>query len=290
MSINFCAEVSSNHHQDINRCYDFIDSAAEIGCNSVKFQLFKIDELFHKKAILKNPHLLERKNWELPVKFIPLLSERAKMNNIQFSCTPFYLDAVDELADYVDFFKIASYEILWKELFVKCAKSNKPVVFSTGMANLLEIKSALNILLENGCNDITILHCSSVYPTKYYNSNLNFINTMRKEFETKDSDVNIKFGWSDHTVDESVIYRSVHKFDCEFVEFHLDLDKQGAEFNSGHCWLPFQMKHVISNVNKSISSDGSNIKEMIDFEISERDWRADSIDGLRPIKSFRGKL
>jgi N-acetylneuraminate synthase len=191
MSINFCAEVSSNHHQDINRCYDFIDSAAQIGCNSVKFQLFKIDELFHKKAILKNPHLLERKNWELPVKFIPLLSERAKMNNIQFSCTPFYLDAVDELVDHVDFFKIASYEILWKELFVKCAKSKKPVVFSTGMANLLEIKAALNILLENGCNDITILHCSSVYPTKYYNSNLNFINTMRKEFEKKDSILNM---------------------------------------------------------------------------------------------------
>ena len=158
------------------------------------------------------------------------------------------------------------------------------------MANLSEIEAALNILLENGCNDITILHCSSVYPTKYYNSNLNFINTMRKEFDKKDTDVNIKYGWSDHTVDESVIYRSVHKFDCEFVEFHLDLDKKGAEFDSGHCWLPSQMKHVISNISKSISSDGSDIKKMIDFEISERDWRADSLDGLRPIKSFRGKL
>ena len=50
------------------------------------------------------------------------------------------------------------------------------------------------------------------------------------------------------------------------------------------------MKHVISNVNRSIKSDGDNIKKMIDFEISERDWRADSSDGLRPIKSFRGKL
>jgi len=290
MSTNFCAEVSSNHHQDINRCYKFIDSAANIGCSSVKFQLFKIDELFHKKAINKNPDLLDRKNWELPLEFIPLLSERAKKNKIQFSCTPFYLDAVDELVDYVDFFKIASYEILWKELFVKCAKSKKPVVFSTGMADLLEIESALNTLLENGCKDITILHCSSVYPTKYYNANLNFINTMRKKFNKKSSDIRIKYGWSDHTVDESVIYRSVHKFDCEFIEFHLDLDRKGAEFDSGHCWLPNPMKNVIKNVNKSIDADGDRIKKMIDFEISERDWRADSIDGLRPVKSFRGKL
>ena len=290
MPINFCAEVSSNHHQDINRCYDFIDAAADIGCNSVKFQLFKIEELFHRKALLQNPKLLERKQWELPVKFIPLLSERANNNNIQFSCTPFYLDAVDELIDHVDFFKIASYEILWKELFIKCAKSNKPIVFSTGMANLKEIESALDILLENGCNNITILHCSSVYPTKYYNANLNFINTMKEKFDKKSSDINIKYGWSDHTVDESVIYRSVHKFDSEFVEFHLDLDKKGAEFDSGHCWLPSQMKHVIENINRSIDADGDQIKKMIDSEISERNWRADSIDGLRPIKFFRGKI
>ena len=56
MSINFCAEVSSNHHQDINRCYDFIDTAGKIGCKSVKFQLFKIEELFHYRSSCIDPY------------------------------------------------------------------------------------------------------------------------------------------------------------------------------------------------------------------------------------------
>ena len=290
MSINFCAEVSSNHHQDINRCYDFIDTAAAVGCQSVKFQLFKIEELFHSKALQKNPSLNNRKKWELPVDFIPLLSRRAKKQNLLFSCTPFYLDAVDQLVDYVDFFKIASYEILWKDLLIKCANSNKPVVFSTGMANIEEIHSSLELLLENGCSDITILHCSSIYPTKHYNANLNFINTMKEKFQKFQTDANIKYGWSDHTVDESVIYRSVNKFDCNFIEFHLDLDGKGSEFDSGHCWLPDQISHVINNINKSIESDGNKNKKMIDDEINERDWRADPDDGLRPIKKIRDNI
>ena len=299
MPINFCAEVSSNHHQNINRCYDFIDTAAQIGCNSVKFQLFKIEELFHLKALQKNPSLNDRKQWELPVEFIPKISERSKKQNLLFSCTPFYLDAVDELVDYVDFFKIASYEILWKDLLIKCAHSNKPVVFSTGMANLEEIDSALRILLENDCSDITILHCSSVYPTKYYNANLHFINTMREKFKKFEANSNIKYGWSDHTVDESVIYRSINKFDCDFIEFHLDIDGKGAEFSSGHCWLPNQISSVIENVNKSIKIenvnksieiDGNKDKKMIDSEIDERNWRADPNDGLRPIAQFRDKI
>jgi len=290
MSINFCAEVSSNHHQDINRCYDFIDTAGKIGCKSVKFQLFKIEELFHFKALQKNPSLNDRKQWELPVEFIPKLAERAKEQNLLFSCTPFYLDAVDELVDYVDFFKIASYEILWKDLLIKCANSNKPVVFSTGMANIEEIDSALEILLENGCSDITILHCSSIYPTKYYNANLNFINTMKEKFKKFEVDNSIKYGWSDHTVNEAVIYRSINKFDCDFIEFHLDLDGKGSEFNSGHCWLPHQISHVIDNVNKSIKADGSKDKKMIDSEIDERNWRADPNDGLRPIEKIRDKI
>ena len=105
--VSFIAEISSNHGQDINRCFDFIDTSAEIGCDVVKFQLFRIDQLFSKEAMKQKPFILDRRQWELPVSFLPLLAERCQKKNIQFSCTPFYLDAVNELEPYVSFYKIA---------------------------------------------------------------------------------------------------------------------------------------------------------------------------------------
>ena len=152
MKINFIAEVSSNHSQDLNRSLDFVNKAADIGCDSVKFQLFKIDELFAPEILSKREDIAKRKDWELPLEFLEPLSKECKKRNIKFSCTPFYLDAVDELLPYVDFYKVASYELLWDELLIKCAKTGKPLIISTGMANTDEIKHAVKIITENGCN------------------------------------------------------------------------------------------------------------------------------------------
>ena len=116
--IKFIAEVSSNHNRDIERSFKFIDAAANSGCKAVKFQLFKLEKLFAPEILKKSPKHRERKNWELPIEFIPKLSERCKSKNIEFSCTPFYLDAVSELEPYVNFYKIASYELLWDDLLL----------------------------------------------------------------------------------------------------------------------------------------------------------------------------
>ena len=85
---------------------------------------------------------------------IPMLSKTCKDYNLKFGCTPFYLDAVDILEKYVDFFKISSYELLWLDLFSKCANTGKPVFFSTGMATKSEVTSAINCLINEGCNEI----------------------------------------------------------------------------------------------------------------------------------------
>ena len=128
MSALFIAEVSSNHHQSIDRCFEFIDKASLIGCHAVKFQLFKIDKLFTRKVIEANSEIKERVKWELPIHFIPLIAERCKMKNILFGCTPFYLEAIDKLVPFVDFFKIASYELLWHDLISKCSETTKPLI------------------------------------------------------------------------------------------------------------------------------------------------------------------
>jgi N-acetylneuraminate synthase len=276
----FIAEVSSNHSRDLNRCLEFIDAAAAIGCDAVKFQLFKVDQLFAPVILAKSETHRKRQEWELPLEFLPHLHERCREKNIEFSCTPFYLEAVAELLPYVDFYKIASYELLWDELLIKCVESGKPVILSTGMAILPEIAHAVAVMRKAGGKGLALLHCVSAYPTLAQDCNLAAIATIRDA-------TGVPLGWSDHSVDPAVIYRAIYHWNAEFIEFHLDLDAQGAEYAAGHCWLPQQMAEVIATVKRGFSADGNGRKEPSPSELADRDWRADPKDGLRPMQKIR---
>ena len=276
----FIAEVSSNHYRDPDRCFAFIDAAAEAHCQAVKFQLFKIDQLFAPEILEKSEAHRRRKDWEFPVEFLPQLARRCVENQIQFSCTPFYLEAVDELEPYVDFYKIASYELLWDGLLSACVRTGKPVILSTGMATMPEIEHAVNLLRTSGCDNLTLLHCTSAYPTSYGEANLSAIETIRNA-------TGCHVGWSDHTVDPGVIHRAIHRWGASAVEFHLDLDGTGEEYATGHCWLPDQISDVIRDVNHALDADGTGIKEPSPAELPDRAWRADPSDGLRPLQAVR---
>ena len=276
---HFIAEVSSNHSKDLRRAIEFIDIAASIGCDSVKFQLFKIDKLFAPEILSKSKQHRDREEWELPLEFLPMLADRCKEKGILFGCTPFYLGAVEELKPYIDFYKIASYELLWDDLLSACALTEKPVIISTGMATLNEIKHAVEVLRSNNCEP-TVLHCTSAYPTPYVEANLSAIETIRDA-------TGCAIGWSDHTVDPGVIHRAIHKWGAKTVEFHLDLEGKGDEFETGHCWLPETIGRVIEQVRHGQKSDGDGVKEPVPSEIHDRLWRADPLDGLRPFRSVR---
>jgi sialic acid synthase SpsE len=279
--IKFISEVSSNHSRDLERCFEFIKQSAGVGCSAVKFQLFRIDQLFAVGA-LSNNEVARRKNWELPSEFIPKLAEHCRKFGMEFSCTPFYLDAVAELEPYVDFYKIASYELLWDDLLAACAKTGKPIILSTGMALMEEIQHAVDVLRNNGCASPTLLHCTSAYPTPYAEANLAAIETIRQA-------TGCEVGWSDHTVEPAVIHRAIHHWGAKVIEFHLDLDGMGEEFGAGHCWLPGQIGTVIKDVNKGFIADGSGVKEPSPSELPDRLWRADPSDGLRPLKELRAE-
>ena len=277
--VKFISEISSNHSCDLDRINDFIRVSSEIGCYAVKFQLFKIDELFSKEILQKSEQHRLRKNWELPIEFIPKIKEMCILNNIKFCCTPFYIDAVSILNDYVDFFKISSYEILWKDLLLACSKTNKKVIISTGMASLQEIKEAIKVMNEHK-SDFELLHCISSYPTPPNEANLSAISVLKNEFKCN-------VGLSDHSVNPEIIRRAIYKWEAKTIEFHLDLDGKGEEFKSGHCWLPNKIKKLIKEVNNSEIFDGFFKKVPMKSEENDRDWRADPSDGLRPLKKIR---
>lgn len=276
----FIAEASSNHGRDLDRARAFVDAAADAGCDAVKFQLFRIDRMFSPEILRQSPRHRARADWELPLSHLAPLAKHCSERNIRFSCTPFYLQAVAELAPFVDFYKVASYELLVTDLLKACAATGKPVVLSTGMATLDEIAAAAATLEDAGAADITLLHCVSAYPTPASEANLSAIAAIREA-------TGLKVGWSDHTRRPAVIERAVHRWNATAVEFHLDLDGKGAEYAAGHCWLPGEIAPVIARIREAGAADGSGFKGPQPSELSDRDWRADPSDGMRPLKHVR---
>ena len=274
------SEVSSNHSKDIDRAKKFIDISKDIGCNAVKFQLFKIDKLFAPEILAKSKEHRKRKEWELPVEFLPELSSHARSLGMKFSCTPFYLEAVWELKPFVDFYKIASYELLWDALIIECAKTGKDLVLSTGMATLGEIEHAVEVFRKHSNAKLTLLHAISGYPTPIQEANVAAIKTLKEAFKC---DV----GLSDHSVSTAVLLRAVFKYDATMIEFHLDIDGKGEEFKAGHCWLPDDIKKTVKLIKEGFMADGDGIKRPAASELQDRLWRADPSDGLRPFKQIR---
>ena len=276
----FIAEASSNHGRDLDRARAFVDAAADAGCDAVKFQLFKIDRMFAPEILRQSPKHRARAEWELPLSHLAPISKHCSARKLQFSCPPFYLEAVEELAPYVDFLKVASYELLVTDLLEACAATAKPIVLSTGMATMDEIIGAAATLNNAGATDITLLHCVSAYPTPASQANLSAIAAIREA-------TGLKVGWSDHTRRPAVIERAAHHWNAAAIEFHLDLDGQGAEYAAGHCWLPEEIAPVIARIRESRVADGSGFKGPQPSELSDRDWRADPSDGMRPLRHIR---
>ena len=284
MNTKFIAEVSSNHNADFNRCLDFVHTASRIGCYGIKFQYFKIDKLFHSSALKAKPELGERSTWELPLEFLRIIADECKEYNLKLGVTPFDVKGVKDIERYVDFYKVASYNLLDTRLLANIASTGKPIVIATGMASLPEVNAAVEVIKNNIWHGpITILHCVSDYPTNYYDCNLRAIETLRQV-------TMCNVGWSDHTVNNMVIERAINYWQASMIEFHLDLDGNGKEYQKGHCWLPHEIHKVIHGISLDTAMDGDGIKQPRPCELEERLWRADPSDGLRPLLKKRAEL
>lgn len=279
----FIAEVGSNHNGDYGRACELVDTAAAIGCDGVKFQLFRVDRLFATEALAEKPELNDRRQLELPEEWLPDLCLRAHRNGLLFGCTPFDLGAVSVLRGLVpsvDFLKVSSYSLLDTRLLHACAAATaslgKLLMVSTGMATSSELSDAW---LDERRPTIAVMHCVSKYPTPARECNLSRIGHLR-------SLLGARVGYSDHSASPAVLLRAVLKWEAAYVECHLDLeDKAGAEWADGHCWTPGALEDVIQTVRLGADADCSTRADG-----QERLWRADPSDGLRPLLSHRAAL
>jgi len=191
------AEAGINHGGDLDMAMQLIESAARSGADSIKFQTY----ITEKRVPKEKKELFDiLKKCELSFENFAQLKNHAEKNNIEFFSTPFDEESIDFLESIkVKLYKIASFDVINHSFLRSIAKTGKPIIISTGMADSNEISGAYNIL-KQGTDKISILHCISSYPLDPRNSDLATIYTLQNLYDCI-------IGYSDHTNDtETSIY------------------------------------------------------------------------------------
>jgi len=197
------AEVSANHDRDLDHALHLVDIAADAGWDSLKLQTYDADTLTIRSShpsMAVDPVWGKRNLYELydsagmPMHFHQPLFARARERGL-LPFTSIYdprdLDFIESLD--CPIYKIASFEMTFDDLLIAVAGTKKPIILSTGMANLDEITHAVEILDRHNAGEVILLHCCSSYPAPFEDINLNAMQTMRARFGKM-------VGFSDHTI------------------------------------------------------------------------------------------
>jgi sialic acid synthase SpsE len=280
----FIAEIGSNHNRNLDRALALIDAAAQAGAKAAKLQVFHVEDLFAPEVLGEREDLRARRAWELPLELLEPIALRCRELDLELGATPFGLWAIEALQPYVGFFKVASYEVLWHELIRALSATGKPLVISTGMANLQEVDAAVTAARQAGCEDLRLLHCVSGYPTPPEQCNLAAIGALRERY-------GCPVGWSDHSARVEIVRRAVRRWGASDVELHVDIDGGGHEAGE-HNWTPHTLAELIGGLAEPgadgpASADGDGLKRAMPVEQPDIGWRADPSDGLRPLLATR---
>jgi len=244
------AEVGVNHNGDLELAKKMIDQAKEIGANAVKFQTFSAEDLVTPSAP-KSVHQArgseEHESQYDLLKRLELNKEEFKQlmeyaNDIIFFSTPYDIKSVDLLEELnVPLYKIASADIVDLPLLKRAAQTGKPVILSAGMAEIEEIKEAVEVIKKQGNNQIILLHCVSNYPPLDENINLKVIKTFKNMFP------DLIIGYSDHTLGKTAALGAV-SFGAKVIERHFTLDKNLAGPDHKSSLEPNELKEMINNI------------------------------------------
>ncbi|MCK4733487.1 MAG: N-acetylneuraminate synthase family protein [Methanophagales archaeon] len=260
------AEVGSNHNGGLEQAKKLIDVATEAKADAVKFQIYKAESLYSRYtpefSYLKGQNVYELiKDIETPREWLKELAEYCEAKNIIFLATPFDFEAVDILDKYVPAFKIASFEITDLELLKYVAAKGKPMIISTGMANLGEVEAAITAIKSVGNEDIILLHCNSLYPTPVEIVNLKAIETMRTAFK-------MLVGFSDHTFGIHIPIAAVAICAC-VIEKHFTLDRSLPGPDHSFAIEPDELKEMVRCIREVEKGKGNGIKEKSELESEE---------------------
>ncbi len=262
------AELGNTHEGSVGLAKAMIKSAAECGAHIVKFQthLFKEESLDN----APNPKYFNgesRKAYFNRTSFTReeyvVLKNYCEEMKVEFMSSPFSIKALhllDELD--VNYIKIPSGEVTNLPLLREVAKIGRRTILSSGMSTYSELSLAIEELKKNGCKDLIVMQCTSMYPCDSFKVGLNNIAKFKEDFD-------VDVGFSDHTTSLSIPATAAYLGAC-IVEKHFTLSKQMYGSDAFNALEPAEFKEMVKNINEStLARDNPVDKDEIALELSD---------------------
>lgn len=307
------AEAGVNHNGDLARALELIDAGAEAGADSVKFQTFRADLLvtgaapkaaYQVRQTGVGPSQAQMlKSLELSAEAFHRLAQQCEQRGVVFMSTPFDEPSVDFLVTglKVKTLKVSSGDLTNGPLLLRMARNRLPIILSTGMSTLAEIEAALGVIsfgFEGGEKPsrtafaaalaspqgradlerfVTILHCTTEYPTPLEDVNLRAMDTLRERF-------GLPVGYSDHTVGITVPIAAVAR-GAVVIEKHFTLDRRLPGPDHAASLEPGELKAMVAGIRETARSLGSTGKAPTASELDTAKVARRSLHAIRPIQA-----
>ena len=288
MSVLIIAEAGVNHNGSLELAKKMADVAKAAGADIVKYQTAKpelvVSRFAQKAEYQKEKTGADESQLEM-IKKIHFgfeahreLKEYCDSIGIMYLSTPFDMDSIDFLAEMdMPVWKIPSGEITNLPYLEKVAKLGKPVIMSTGMCEISEIKDALEILEKNGAGEITILHCNTEYPTPLKDANVKAMLDIKANFGTA-------VGFSDHTLGLEAPLAAV-SLGATVIEKHFTLDKTMEGPDHQASMAPEELFALVESIRKTEVALGDGVKKVTESEAKNKDIARKSIVAKVPVKA-----
>jgi len=265
------AEAGVNHNGDIKIAFKLIEEAANAGADIIKFQTFEANRLVidsAKKAKYQLANTSKKESHYEMIKKLELkkddhfkLIQHCKKNNIEFFTSAFDTESLAFISSLeLSRYKVPSGEITNLPYLKQMGSYNKPIILSTGMSDMQDIKNAIDALEHSGTSrsKITVLHCSTEYPAPINEVNLMAMLSIKKEF-------NVDVGYSDHTAGIEVSIAAV-ALGAKVIEKHITLDKNLSGPDHLASTEPEEFKKMVTSIRNIEKALGDGVKKPTKLE------------------------
>ncbi len=275
------AEINTSHFGNMETAKEMIDQAKEAGCDCVKFQSWSAETLYSKTYYDENP-IAKRfvKKFSFSEAELAEVAEYSKKRGIAFSSTPYSREEVDFLLEKcnVPYVKVASMDLNNYPFLDYIARSGAPIVLSTGMGELEEIRKAVEGIENAGNKNICLLHCISIYPPETSTIRLKNILGLRKEFP------DYPIGFSDHSIGTEMASAAVALGAC-MIEKHFTLDRTKIGMDNQMATEPKEMALLVRNCHNIQIALGDAERIVFPAEIEQRKKMRRSIIAAKDLKA-----
>lgn len=275
------AEIGGNHEGNFEYAQKLTKLACESGVDAVKFQIYTADSLVNK---IDNPERNKHfKQFELEPEHYISLAKQCKEHGVPFTASVWDMKALDFIDPYIEFYKIGSGDLTAYPIVKKIALLGKPMVLSSGLATLDEIREAIEFIqsidnLYKNKEYLALLQCTSMYPIPDDDANLKVMDLFREEFQ-------VSVGYSNHTIGSDAVELAV-AMGAEIIEIHFTDTREGKSFRDHQVSFTCnEIKKLIEKIKKIKIFQGKRIKVPTKSEIG-----AGHIDSFRrgvyPIRNL----